>query len=118
MEITGKLLKKSDIRQPSETFTVQEFYLDCSRYDQITGQKRENVLKFQVTGSKIDTVLSKVNNGDLVNVFFNVKGRFWEKETEGEIKKGHSQSLDAWRIDVKQPSNGEIIEYDDDDLPF
>ncbi|WP_404812042.1 DUF3127 domain-containing protein [Capnocytophaga canimorsus] len=101
MDIRGKLLKKSAIEQKTETFKVQEFYLDCSTFDQYTGEKRENLLRFQVTNAKIDKFQS-VPVGAIVKVSFGIRGRFFDgmdKET-GQTKKMHGQNLDAYAFEV------------------
>lgn len=106
MEIRGKLLKKSDIKQKTDGFRLQEFYLDCSTFNQYTGDKRENILKFQVTNSSIDK-LQPFNAGDILKVTFGIKGRFFEfedKETK-QTKKSHAQNLDAYGFELIQTKN-------------
>ncbi|GIZ15533.1 DUF3127 domain-containing protein [Capnocytophaga catalasegens] len=106
MEIRGKLLKKSDIQQKTDSFRVQEFYLDCSTFDQYTGERRENILKFQVTNSSIDK-LQPFNAGDILKVSFGINGRFFEfedKETK-QTKKSHAQNLNAYSFELIQTTN-------------
>lgn len=106
MEIRGKLLKKSDIQQKTDSFRVQEFYLDCSTFDQYTGDKWENILKFQVTNSSIDK-LQPFNAGDILKVSFGINGRFFEyedKETK-QTKKSHAQNLNAYGFELIPTKN-------------
>ena len=137
MEIYGLMLNRSEAKQVTDNFTVQEFFLDCSEFDRFTGQKKfDNKLKFQVSNSKIEE-LKKVNRGDLVKVQFNPQGREYDKQ-DGSGK-GHAQNLNAWKIEVvkakeqatqpvqnnqnsayrfEQPTTGSPAQDEDDDLPF
>ena len=127
MEIFGIMLNRSEAKQVTDNFTVQEFYLDCSEFDRRTGNKFENKLRFQVSNSRT-LELNKVNRGDLVKVQFNPKGREYDKK-DGSGK-GFSQNLDVWKIEVVTPqpqpssqaepptSSGHSQEDEDDDLPF
>ena len=135
-EIYGIMLNRSEEKQITETFKVQEFYVDCSEFDRFTGQKKfDNKLKFQVSNTKIDE-LKKINRGDLIKIQFNPQGREYDKQ-DGSGK-GHAQNLNAWKIEVvkpketaepqtqnqssqqpfrfEQPTTGNTSE--DDDLPF
>ena len=44
----GTLVQKSDLKEFDGGFRVQEFYLDCKRYNQDDGTEYPNMLKFQV----------------------------------------------------------------------
>lgn len=117
----GTLIAVSEVKVISETFKVQEFYLDCKTYNQHTGEPIENMLKFQVSNAKID-MLAQIQKGDLIEVYFNPKGRTYKKE---DGTKGHAQNLDVWKIEAieKQPINKSqtpppTIEEEEDDLPF
>lgn len=130
-EIYGIMLNRSEIKQPTESFSVQEFFVDCSEFDRFSGQKKfENKLKFQVSNSKIEE-LRKVNRGDLIKIFFTPQGREYEKQ-DG-TGKGHAQNLNVWKIEVAKASGTQLEqqvtqavyqpvqqtqEDEDDDLPF
>ncbi len=130
MDIIGTMLNKSEIQEFSSGFKTQEFYLDCSTYDQNTGQKYDNILRFQVIGDKI-SLLTGFNKGQKIKVFFNPKGKLYEKDG----KKGQVQNLNVWKIEefalpnqqpqqtaqpqqYQQPQTNPIPEDEDDDLPF
>lgn len=117
----GILKSVSEIKVISETFKVQEFYLDCKTYSQQTGEPIENMLKFQVSNAKID-MLAQFQKGDKIDVFFNPKGRVYRKEGGTN---GHAQNLDVWKIEAAQPQQIapqttpiEINNNEEGDLPF
>lgn len=120
MYLIGTILKRGEITSKTETFKVQQFYLDSSIYDQFTGEKRENYLKFQLINSNIEA-LKHFRDGERVKVHFNLKGRFFEHEGE----KKHAQDITAWKIErVTQngaltiPEEVKTIDMEKDDLPF
>lgn len=126
-ELTGKLVAKYDTVQRTETFKIREFAVEKS--EDINGRTITNYVKFQSVQDKT-TIIDKVNVGDNIKVYFNIKGTKWEKEG----KTSYFTNLDAWRIEqILQPGSGaqtdsEFIEPLDtfsatppdavDDLPF
>ena len=114
----GVLKAVSEIKVISETFKVQELYLDCKTYNQQSGEPIENMLKFQVSNAKID-ILAQFQKGDKIDIFFNPKGRFYVKENGTN---GHAQNLDVWKIEAVQATPQttpiEISDNGEDDLPF
>ena len=125
-EITGKLLEKFDAIQRTETFKVREFVVEKS--DDINGRIITNVIKFQSTQDRTD-IIDRVNVGDEVKVYFNIRGSKWEKD--GKVS--YFNNLDAWRIEQiltpgKPASDDDHLEPLDtftasssdaiDDLPF
>lgn len=124
MDITGMLLKKSEVKNLTENFSVQEFYLDTSTYHPYTGEKFDNIIKLQVSNNKIASLMP-IQPGQRIKVSFSPRGRFYEKDGE----KRHIQNLDAWKIEL-QDTQGSLTkepdftpepitnEDDDDDLPF
>jgi Domain of unknown function (DUF3127) len=91
-ELTGKLIAKYDTIQRTETFKVREFALEKS--DDIGGRTIVNYVKFQCVQDKTE-IIDKVNIGDNVKVYFNIKGTKWEKDG----KTSYFTNLDAWRIE-------------------
>jgi hypothetical protein len=91
MEIRGKVLSKGDVVARTDKFKVQEFFLDCSTYDQYTGEKRENIIKLQVINGNIEK-FSSVTVGMEVKIHFQINGRFFEWQD----KEMHSQNLTAY----------------------
>jgi len=126
-ELTGKLVAKYDTVQRTETFKTREFVVEKS--DDINGRTITNYVKFQCVQDKT-TIIDRVNTGDEIKVYFNIKGSKWEKEG----KTNYITNLDAWRIEQILPNNkqaGSDNEYFEpldtfsatppdavDDLPF
>jgi hypothetical protein len=91
-ELTGKLVAKYDTVQRTETFKTREFAVEKS--EDINGRTITNYAKFQCVQDKT-TVIDKVNVGDEIKVYFNIKGSKWEKDG----KTNYITNLDAWRIE-------------------
>ncbi len=100
-ELTGKLVAKFDEVQRTETFKTREFAVEKS--DDINGRTILNYVKFQCVQDKT-TVIDKVNIGDEIKVYFNIKGSKWEKNGTTN----YITNLDAWRIEqILQPGKQE-----------
>lgn len=125
-ELTGKLLVKNDTIQHSESFKKREFVVE--KTEEINGKTITNYVKFQCVQDRT-AILDKVNIGQELKVYFNIKGTKWEKD--GKIS--YFTNLDAWRIEpLLNTGNGgpnnEYLEPLDtfsgsgdnvvDDLPF
>lgn len=125
-ELTGKLVEKFDTIQRKETFKTREFVIEKS--EDINGRAIVNYIKFQCVQDKT-LMLDRVNIGDDVKVYFNVKGTRWEKD--GKVS--YITNLDAWRLEQllktggKSPDNDYLEPLDTfsstapdaiDDLPF
>ncbi|MCW3094266.1 MAG: hypothetical protein JWP81_5335 [Ferruginibacter sp.] len=96
-ELTGKLVAKYDTVQRSATFKTREFAVE--KTDDIGGRTITNYVKFQSVQDKT-TIIDKVNIGEEIKVYFNIKGSKWEKD--GKIN--YITNLDAWRIEQIQPA--------------
>ncbi|MBC7934255.1 MAG: DUF3127 domain-containing protein [Rhizobacter sp.] len=127
-ELTGKLVAKYDTVQRTETFKTREFAVEKS--DDINGRTILNYVKFQSVQDKTG-IVDRVNIGDEIKVYFNIKGSKWEKNGVTN----YITNLDAWRIEQilqpgkqSSPIDNEYIEPLDtfsstssdavDDLPF
>lgn len=126
-EMIGKLVAKFDTVQRTETFKTREFVVEKS--EDINGRTIVNYIKFQSVQDKTG-IIDRVNTGDDIKVYFNIKGTKWEKDG----KTTYITNLDAWRIEqlMQNKSAGntdnEYIEPLDtfsstapdavDDLPF
>jgi Domain of unknown function (DUF3127) len=126
-ELTGKLVAKYDTVQRTETFKTREFAVE--KTEDINGRTITNYAKFQCVQDKT-TIIDRVNVGDEIKVYFNIKGSKWEKD--GKVN--YITNLDAWRIEqILQTGTGskndsEYLEPLDtfsatppdavDDLPF
>ena len=91
-ELTGKLVAKYDTVQRAETFKTREFAVE--KTEDINGRTITNYAKFQCVQDKT-TIIDRVNIGDEIKVYFNIKGSKWEKD--GKVN--YITNLDAWRIE-------------------
>ena len=119
MEIKGKLLQKGKTEQKTEKFSKREFVIETSYQ---AGQNTyPNFIKFQLINDRCD-LIDAYNEGQLINVTFDIRGRKWEKEDKVE----YFTNLEAWKIQPVQnmegiPDNAKEIPpelEDDQDLPF
>ena len=126
-DLTGKLIVKFDIVQRNETFKVREFVVE--KIEDINGRVISNFIKFQCVQDKT-AIVDRVNVGDEIKVYFNIRGTRWEKD--GKVS--YFSNLDAWRIEqIMQPGKPPASENDHlepldtfsasspeavDDLPF
>ncbi len=125
-ELAGKLVAKFDIVQRTESFKTREFVIE--KTDDIQGRTVTNYVKFQCVQDKT-AIVDRVNVGENVKVYFNIKGSKWEKDG----KTNYITNLDAWRIEQFMQASGagpidnEYMEpldtfsstaSDGDDLPF
>ncbi|NAW50389.1 DUF3127 domain-containing protein [Elizabethkingia argentiflava] len=122
MELRGVLIRKEEKKVFDSGFTIQEFFVDCKRYNPNTGEAYENILKFQATGSTVLDALESIKKGDAVNISFSPQGLFYEKKDN--TGKGHIQNLKVWKLEKVENKKGNtkeegqpFIEYEDD-LPF
>jgi hypothetical protein len=125
-EVAGKLVAKFDVVQRTESFKTREFVIE--KTDDIQGRTVTNYVKFQCVQDKT-AIIDRVNIGENVKVYFNIKGSKWEKDG----KTNYITNLDAWRIEQFMQASGagpidnEYMEpldtfsstaSDGDDLPF
>jgi hypothetical protein len=126
-ELTGKLVVKFDTVQRSESFKTREFVVEKS--DDVNGRIINNYIKFQAVQDKT-SIIDRINIGDEIKVYFNIKGTKWEKDG----RTTYITNLDAWRIEqILQAGKGPASETDHpepldtfsstsqeavDDLPF
>ncbi len=124
-ELTGKLIAKYDVIQRSETFKTREFVVEKS--EDIGGRTITNFIKFQCVQEKTN-IVDRINVGDEVKIYFNIKGSKWEKDG----RTNYITNLDAWRIEQLLQANKNTAAEDGhlepldtftssdaaDDLPF
>lgn len=127
-EITGKLVVKYNTVQRSESFKTREFVIEKS--DDINGRVITNYIKFQSVQDRT-SIIDRHNEGEMVKVYFNIKGTRWEKD--GKVN--YITNLDAWRMESMmqaQPGADNMPNYNTsqeassggagadsgDDLPF
>ena len=124
-ELTGKLVVKYDVVQRTESFKTREFVVE--KTDEINGRTVVNYVKFQCVQDRT-AIVDRVNTGEEIKVYFNVKGTKWEKDG----KTNYITNLDAWRLEqILKSSNKADNDYLEpldtftstapdavDDLPF
>lgn len=125
-ELTGKLYAKFDTIQRTESFKTREFVVETS--EENNGKTFLGYIKFQCIQDRV-AILDKVNTGEQVKVYFNIRGTKWEKDG----KTNYITNLDAWKIDqfatqssqaqapsINQTVSNESFQSDNtsDDLPF
>ena len=105
-ELTGKLVAKFDTVQRTESFKTREFVVE--KTDDINGRSIVNYVKFQCVQDKT-AIVDRVNTGDNIKVYFNIKGSKWEKDG----KTNYITNLDAWRLEqLLQNNNSSSIDND------
>lgn len=107
-ELTGKLLIKFDTVQRTESFKTREFVVEKS--EDINGKIITNLIKFQCVQDRTG-IIDRVNTGDEIKVYFNIRGSKWEKD--GRVS--YFNNLDAWRIEQILQA-GKDASSDDDHL--
>ena len=78
-------------------FHKREVVLDCSRFDTMTGEKKENYPKFEFTGKHVDD-LNNYQVGQFVTVSFVLSGRRVEKDG----KTSYFTNITAYKIEPYQ----------------
>ena len=116
-EIKGKLVSREDEVQISTSFKKREFVIEVANEK---NSDWNDFIKFQLTQDKCD-LISKLKQGDEINVSFNVRGRKWEKD--GKVN--FFNSLECWKLEVINTSQQPAGTIEDltppdpsDDLPF
>jgi len=115
-EIIGLLHEKFEAQQINENFRKREFVIEhtIARND----KKIVDYIKFQLTGDRCD-LMNEVKLGDQLKIFFNIKGRKFEKDTSTS----YFLNLDVWRLEslamevVEVESDKEGLDINDY-LPF
>ena len=126
-ELTGKLVAKFEIVQRSGNFKTREFVVE--KTEENNGRNFVSYIKFQCTQDRTG-IVDRVNTGDDIKVYFNIRGTKWEKD--GKVT--YITNLDAWRIEQMLQAGGKPAPDNDylepldtfsstapdavDDLPF
>ena len=116
LSVEGKIKRIHDEQVISDRFKKREFVIE-------TEEQYPQFLMFQLVQDKTNLV-DAVKAGDKVEVFFNLRGREWQKDPSSEIKVFNT--LDAWRIQKVEAMQAEAMPdaepvaraAPEDDLPF
>ncbi len=126
-DITGKLFRKYDTVQKTQTFSAREFVIEHSpsQYPQF--------IKFQLTQDRC-SLMDQHNEGDEIKVFFDIRGNKWTDPKSNEDK--FFTNLNAWKIEAASqsqsldgppdsayneaapPATDALPAMEEDDLPF
>lgn len=98
-EITGKIVAKFDVVQRTESFRTREFVIE--KVEDYNGKFISQYIKFQLVQDRT-SLIDRFHEGDEVKVSFDLKGSKWEKD--GRVN--YITNLNAWRIELAQPSQG------------
>jgi hypothetical protein len=97
-QIKGKvyrILPAEHNEHNGNTYSKQRVIFDCATYDQYTGEPRSNFPSIDFSGKSLETI-AQLNVGDMVEVSFGLKGRFYKAKDTGEEK--HFTSIEGFRI--------------------
>lgn len=86
-QITGRVLSISPITQiagRNGMIMKRSVIIDCSRYNQNTGEKYENTPMLEFVGNTCND-LDNFRNGNLVTITFDVQGTKYEKDGQIQI---------------------------------
>lgn len=119
LSVEGKLKRIHDEQVISDRFKKREFVIE-------TEEQYPQVLMFQLVQDKTN-LIDQFSLGDKVEVFFNLRGREWQKDPTADIRVFNT--LDAWRIqkveamqtvdNTDAPAAEPIAPAsEEDDLPF
>ena len=89
-EITGKLFKKFEMEQKTQSFSAREFVLEVndSNYMQL--------IKFQLTQDRCG-LLDPFDEGKEIKVYFDLRGREWNGK--------YFTNLNAWKLEAFESGN-------------
>ncbi len=111
-EISGSLLVKDDIVDISSSFRKREFVIE------VVNERNtdwNDFIKFQLTQDRCQ-LLDPFRLGEKIKVFFNLRGRKWEKD--GRVN--YITNLEAWRIEsVAEKKDSAMVPppFTESDLP-
>lgn len=88
LSIEGKIHVINNEQQINEKFKKREFVIK-------TEEQYPQVILFELIQDKTE-LINSFNIGDHIEVFFNIRGREWQKDDQSEIK--IFNSLNAWKI--------------------
>lgn len=81
---------------------MQSIVLDCTIYDQYTGEPRSNFPKFEFNGDSGLAEIAKVAVGDIVVVSFVLKGRFYTNRAGDEA---HVTNARGYKLEMVEQKN-------------
>jgi len=89
LDITGKLHKKFDTQQKTDTFKAREFVIE-------TAGEYPQFVKFQIVQDRC-ALLDNFEEGQELRVHFDLRGREWQGK--------YFTNLNAWKIEADNGAN-------------
>lgn len=118
LKTIGKLKRVSEVQQITDTFKKREFAIE-------TDEQYPQTIGFEIVQDKVN-LIDGFKEGDVIEVFFNLRGREWQKDASSPIRVFNS--MHAWRIQKVNLEAEEQAQTNsspqssgngfDDDLPF
>lgn len=90
-EITGKLHKKFDTEQKTDSFKAREFVIE-------TDGDYPQFVKFQCTQDKC-SLMDKFEEGSTIKVHFDLRGREWQGK--------YFTNLNAWKVEGESANDAD-----------
>lgn len=116
--IYGRVIALSGVQEiPSKeagkpAMKKRELYLDCTRYDSITGQRdeRENKPLLEFGGDKLLEKVAALNlqKGDVVGVKFAIQGTPYKDAKDGKTKV--FTAIRCYDIEVIRKADGSVVQ--------
>ncbi len=91
-ELTGKLIEKFPVEQPTASFRKREFVVELS--EERNGRVFTDPVKFQLTQDRVDAI-DPFAIQDEIKVSFDIKGNRWERD--GRVS--YFTNLVAWKVE-------------------
>ncbi len=112
-DITGKLIEKFETTAVSDKFKKREFILETK--ESSGSFDFTEYIKFQLVMDKC-SLLDPFETGENMKVYFNLKGRKWEKD--GKVS--YFTNLDAWKIEKINEGNAtpQASSFPTDEVPM
>ena len=92
LKIQGKLTRKTDVQQITDTFKKREFVIT-------TDEQYPQTINFEIIQDRVN-LIDGFEPGEDIEVYFNLRGREWQKDANSEVRVFNS--LHAWRIQKLQ----------------
>ena len=116
LKIQGKLTRKTDVQQITDTFKKREFVIT-------TDEQYPQTINFEIIQDRVN-LIDGFEPGEDIEVYFNLRGREWQKDANAEVRVFNS--LHAWRIQKLEageskntpPSGGSSETQDETRSPF
>lgn len=108
LKLIGKLKRITNINQVSDNFKKREFVIE-------TDEQYPQTINFELFQDKV-SLIDTFKIGEVLEIFFNVRGREWQRDAESEIRVFNT--LNAWRIQKVEGAQEEPTQQQEDDLPF